>query len=202
MSLLKYINLSIFLIILTAPQISNADQYILTETLAATGTTDKITAIFNGTANGNIVTNLTNISVFINGTEYDNLTNNSLDSQGQFITGGAQVSFDGLQNNYRFREVPWPQSTHYEIYDLALQWYLGAGIAYTEVGASSQNNNEYASIFVPGAQSKTINYSLVDNTAPATPPVTASPVPAPASIILFLSGIVGLVFKRGKAQTA
>ncbi len=67
-----------------------------------------VTGSFDGTANGNLITGLSNISVFVNGVEFAG-------SPGLYDSGhvsllyaldAAQVSFDGTQNNFIFADCP------------------------------------------------------------------------------------------------
>lgn len=64
-----------------------------------------ISGSFDGTANGNLVTNLSNIKAGINGIAYNdsgNLFSYSYSYSGGWEEEGAVVSFDGLQNNFLF----------------------------------------------------------------------------------------------------
>lgn len=72
----------------------------------------KLTGVFDGVANGNLITDLSNISVYINGNPFvgnGNLFDASLNCCWS-TSGGAIVSFDGTANNFIFTDNPNPLS--------------------------------------------------------------------------------------------
>lgn len=78
---------------------------------------------FTGTANGNLVTDLSNISVFINGFAYNSngslfASSMGMNGWGQlgWRSGGGVASFDGLQNNFLFIDSDYPNSYSYSNY--------------------------------------------------------------------------------------
>src|SRR5579863_3914913 len=76
-----------------------------------------VTGSFTGTANGDLITNLSNISVSMNGVPLNgsgNLYGSSQFLSGSFYyfqSGGAVASFDGKQNNFLFIDSDYPNNT-------------------------------------------------------------------------------------------
>lgn len=63
---------------------------------------------FDGSASGNLVTNLSNISASVNGVALQgsgNLFAAFRDERGFWVPGAAQVSFDGFENNFYFTDI-------------------------------------------------------------------------------------------------
>lgn len=68
---------------------------------------NKVTGSFDGTANGNLVTGLSHISVSLNGNAFSgsgSLSAYSFDIQKSEWTENAVVSFDGLHSNFGFSD--------------------------------------------------------------------------------------------------
>jgi hypothetical protein len=69
---------------------------------------NQVSGSFEGTANGNLVSNLSNISVFINGVAFNKngeLMNYAFkynEGDNGWVSDIAQVSFDGTENNFLF----------------------------------------------------------------------------------------------------
>ena len=90
--------------------IAHATNFTLTETDSSD---NKLVITFDGTENGNLVANLTNIYVKYNSYNLignGSLYNRGLDSVGQYTktTGTGQVSFNGLANNFIFSDTDFP----------------------------------------------------------------------------------------------
>jgi hypothetical protein len=81
---------------------------------------DEIFATFNGTANGNVITNLSNISVFFDGIAFSgngNLYANSInDNATGWSSTGAQISFDGQENNFVFSNTDFSNNLNFTNY--------------------------------------------------------------------------------------
>lgn len=83
--------------------------YTFTGVPVGAGTT--VSGSFFGDANGNLITNLSNISVAVNGVNFvgsGSLFGSSFDPVLGWRTGGAVVSFDGTQNNFLFVDTNYP----------------------------------------------------------------------------------------------
>lgn len=83
--------------------------YTFTGVPVGAGTT--VSGSFFGDANGNLITNLSNINVAVNGIDFvgsGSLFGSSYDSILGWRTGGAVVSFDGTQNNFLFIDTNYP----------------------------------------------------------------------------------------------
>jgi len=86
-----------------------------------------VTGSFTGTANGDLITNLSDISVSMNGVALNgsgNLYASSYQLIGSYYywqTGGAVASFDGKQNDFIFIDSDFPNNTNYTnyFYDLS-----------------------------------------------------------------------------------
>ncbi|MEI6270352.1 MAG: hypothetical protein WCP01_15860 [Methylococcaceae bacterium] len=152
--------------------------------------TDTITGSFIGTATGDIITNLTDISIFYNNVAF--IGNGSLKPwslvfdtfyvpDGGYVSGNAthlaQISFSGNSNNFLFTD-------DHTIYQNSANEFLStplyAGKTYLTIG---QNFN----VFLP--RPDTTNWS-----------VTA--VPLPCAIWLFASALGLLSFTNRKNKTA
>jgi hypothetical protein len=153
---------------------------------------------FTGTANGNLVSNLSNISASINGVAYNgsgNLFASSMQKVNGYygayytwVSGGGVASFDGLQNNFLFIDVDYPNSYSYTnyFYDVSnpsRQVYAsGKGLYGNDY---SYNYNYYSQNYTKGV------WTLTAANA-------ASDVPEPTSVLLMGLGLVGLVAARRK----
>ena len=105
--------------------ISNIDSIVYSSGGVITGlgppnTTDTVTGSFYGTANGDIITGITPVSMTINGISFTpNLTTSVTSDKPDnwWTTGGTpQVSFSGLNNNFQFRDTA-TNNYLYSIYD-------------------------------------------------------------------------------------
>ncbi len=139
-----------------------------------------VTGTFNGTANGNLITNLSNITANLNGNAFNgsgNLFGSSYDANSwtSWTSGGAVASFDGLQNNFLFIDVDYPNNQNWSNYFYSV----------------SNVYQSYAYLSSP--------YSYAHgNSTTANWQVTATNVPEPSSVILFGLGLMALVRFRRK----
>jgi PEP-CTERM motif len=110
-----------------------------------------VTGSFDGTASGNLVTNLSNISAAIDGVAFNNSGNlfgssyNS--SAGGWVSGGAVASFSGLENNFLFINSDYPNNYNYSNYFYSITYYSQA-YAYNansgQSGGGSFNASQWA----------------------------------------------------------
>jgi hypothetical protein len=94
---------------------ANATSFLFTDTVAG----HLVTGSFDGTLSGNLITGLSNISVFVDGIGFQG--NGSLyaahhDSGTNWISGGGVASLDGSQNNFLFIDADYPSSSDYSNY--------------------------------------------------------------------------------------
>jgi len=126
----------------------NANAEIFDFKYTFTGSSDVVTGTFSGTASGDVITNLSNITISFNGVAIPT------DSTGSMYTGsvqligwanyGAQLSFDGLQNNAGFFDTNYPASpgTAYPNYGFVTYNNSTYG-NYIEFGHTSTSNGQY-----------------------------------------------------------
>ena len=145
---------------------------------------------FTGTAAGNLITNLSNISVFFNGQAFTgngNLYASSIyqvnNSYYTWQSGGGVASFDGLQNNFLFVDVDYPNAYSLTNYFHDVRVPQRELYAYTRNGQGYNDYNYGTGQVMPGVWSLT----------PA-----AVDVPEPTSVLLLGIGIAGLIAGRRK----
>tara|TARA_R110000868_G_scaffold98415_1_gene270844 strand:- start:71 stop:637 length:567 start_codon:yes stop_codon:yes gene_type:complete len=80
---------------------------------------DVVSGSFNGTQSGNLITGLSDISLFFNGVA---ATNNPMFGTGwsptnnSWVSGGAVASIDGTQNNFLFIDSNYPNNGNFTQY--------------------------------------------------------------------------------------
>lgn len=77
---------------------------------------DAVTGSFDGAASGNLITNLSHISVQFNGVDFvgsGSLFSKTFDFEERAFVPGGIMSFDGRENNFYFSDIPsWDPSTN------------------------------------------------------------------------------------------
>ncbi len=116
MTFMKISKLLAALIVTALGSIAQATTYNYSYTLTQRGNADvQVTGSFEGTASGsNLVTNLSHITAFIDGVAFHgngSLYSGHIDTSADWQSGGAIASFNGLENNFFFSDVPWPNFT-------------------------------------------------------------------------------------------
>lgn len=143
-----------------------------------------VTGTFEGTTNGNLITDLSNISVFINGIAFNgngNLYGLSYDTNSAtgWVSGGAQASFNGTENNFLFINADYPNSYDYTNYFYS-SFNVGGSQAY-----DFNDWNNYAYTF--------------GSTTPDNWSVSPVSVPEPTPLLLLALGLLGLTrFRQPK----
>lgn len=140
---------------------------------------------FAGSAAGNLITDLSGISAYLNGVAFNgngSLYAAGLDANGNWSAGTGVASFDGLQNNFLFADSDFPldySHTNY-FYDT----YARTQDAYTESSHGSAWDDLSSAPYV-GA-----NWSVT----------TASEVPEPAPVLLLGLASACLILARRRQR--
>ncbi|MFI3185990.1 MAG: PEP-CTERM sorting domain-containing protein [Methylococcaceae bacterium] len=186
--------------------IATAAQFTLTETLKFNSTIDVASATFDGTVSGDLIRDLTNISVFYNGHAFSgngSLIADSNSTLGTWLAGGAQVSFSGTQNNFNFHDGSLFSSgvTNY-FFDIGQSpffqsaWGQGAQYndihtdSYADTRSSRDAGNQIGSSFKAFG---TYTFTITDS---------QTTVPEPTSIALIGMGLFGFAASRRKKHQA
>lgn len=155
--------------------------YLFAGKVVGGGTT--VTGTFMGDANGNLISNLTNISVAVNGVNFlgnGSLFGSSLDTNtGNWRTGGAVVSFDGTENNFLFVDTNYPD-------EASMINFFYSISAWDQITTFSFATGLSAS----DSPVETKNWSVTQ----------ANNVPEPDSMLLLGAGLAGLFFRRRQAS--
>ena len=139
---------------------SSASQAAQTFTYAITFSPGNVaTGKFSGNVNGNLITNLSNISAYINGIGFRNNGHlyNASWSAGVWTSGTGVASVDGLHNNFQFTDVNYPIDQHYsgEVNSFAqYSWRTNANSVYLALDPApvkyfANNNASWTLTLVP-----------------------------------------------------
>ncbi len=165
-----------------------------------TDTNDIISGYFSGTANGDLITNLSDITLYLDGTAIPTDSSGSMYNaslqNGVYQLGNAQLSFDGLQNNAIFVDIAGG---------------FGSAIPNAEFVASNTARYgdfiEFSKNFFNGANETALFYQI--NSTITTPETleyntadwsVISAMPIPSSFWLFGSVLAGLGLIKNSKQ--
>jgi hypothetical protein len=168
----KFLPITAIILALGAAGTARATTFDFTDTFSSG---DVITGSFDGTANGNLITGLSNISVYIDGIAFSN--NGALYDayyQAGWVAGAAVASFDGTQNNFIFVDVNYPTNANFTEYFYNVP----------TIDAIARNENTSQDVF--------------DSTGGTW---SVSAIPEPASMLLLGGGLVSLSLVRRDAST-
>jgi hypothetical protein len=150
-------------------------------------TKDVVSGSFTGVANGNLITNLSNITASVNGVAFDNsgsLYSVSWDgyNSGHPNPGTAVVSFDGQQSNFIFASTP-----VFNTYFYVIPWINGN----LTIGAQALS---------PAITSDPAHPGLADyyngNYNASNWHVAAVPEPTESALMLSGMGLLGFIVSR------
>lgn len=167
---------------------ADATTYDFSYTFTPLMGTNVVTGSFDGTASGDLITDLSNISVVVNGSlifhDSGNLWSDHWDPvSSSWVAGGAVASFDGLQNNFLFVDSNFPADPNYTEY-------------YYSDHLSNYLNDLYVGSWVYDAPYTSGTWSVTAQDSSSGP----SAVAEPSSMLLVgasLMGLVGVNRRRG-----
>jgi len=140
---------------------------------AGAGYPGQIAGAFDGALNGNLITNLSNISVFIDGVPLHGngalFNGHFVASASDFVSGGAVASLDGTQNNFVFIDSDYPNDVSYTNFYYSV-WTFPVGDA--------ENSNTGQMTWAP----TTLNFRAL----------LVSSAPEPASWAMMLGGFAAI----------
>jgi hypothetical protein len=182
----KFTKIAILAMGLALASMANAQTFDLSETISGVS----VTAHFTGTANGNDITGINNISVTEDGLAFGGTLVAAGFIGGAWTQGFADISIDGTNNNF----VLWDAINGNPPHDPYSQDFL--------MGASGTN----AATAKYGIMNEVFYALPIFNEANITLPqdwsvTSVSAVPLPTTVIMFASGILCLGALRGKKKT-
>jgi len=199
-NILKLVGITFALLVNTAVQADITYDYIYSYKF---DNGEIVSGSFTGSENGNLITNLSNITASLNGIEFttnasgslyafsyvpDNLspdltshTSGVIGPRAAWASGSAVASFDGTANNFLFIDSINPDGIFVN--------YFAIGSAFGEASSVAKGSDGHFvnEIFSPA------RWSVAQQT----------PVPVPAAVWLFVSGLLGLLgVNKRRHQTA
>lgn len=151
-----------------------------------------ITGSFDGDLNGNVITNLSNITAILNGVAFNgsgSLQASHFDTNYRgFVSGGGVASLDGTENNFVFMD------SDFQNYNPSNYYFSLIGPNSGDFGDRAVMSSNY------GSNSMIYNYGSSRSTTFTATQVNAA-VPEPASWAMFISGfgLIGATMRRKKA---
>lgn len=155
---------------------------------------DIVNGSFSGNANGNLVTNLSNITAFFDGIAFPG--NGSLTSysnvSGNWVAGAGVASFDGRENSFMFDNGSCCHSAFISIND------TGHPGETNHVEAWTNNFSKYAVDYPYTTPYSPARWTLID----VSDVSDVSPVPEPEAYAMLLAGLglLGLTAKRRRQK--
>jgi hypothetical protein len=174
---------------LLAAQAAHADAiYYYSYTFADGG---KVSGSFTGEANGNLITNLSNITASVDGVEFagsGHLYAASLLNGTKWVPDTGVASFDGRENNFLFIDVNYPLELNYSNFFYAIRGGSDPTVrAVAYFGSKVGHDTAY--------EYDAAGWSLTE--------ASTNDVPEPVSVALFGAGLAGLGFaSRARKNSA
>jgi len=156
-------------------------------------TNQVITGSFNGIQNGNLITDLSHISVSLDGTPFNgsgslfaaSYTAAGSDCPTCWTSGGAVVSINGQQSNFLFVDSNFPSNGNYSNYFYVIPWPNGSQPNATQAVTPSTGVVDYYN-----GNYNSANWSVHE----------VSPVPEPETLAMLAIGLAVVVFAAKKKR--
>ena len=158
-----------------------------------TGTNDVISGYFSGTAHGDLITNLSDITLYLNGSAIPTDKSGYMYSiylQNGVYQPGGQLSFDGLQNNIAIVDIPNAYSSAIPNVDFISGYTANLG-NYIEFAKNANFGGIETTIYYKINSTVTSSGNPEFNTADWS---IISAMPIPSSFWLFGSVLAGFGF--------